>query len=1169
MAAPIADSIGPQHAKSFASSSLRLQPQYNQEYSPVDFQRYLSKLHSLRPSDSETFRTEINLLLDQLISEDYTQGADGIRGEDVCAILVQACCLVQFNQEHLVTKVCQLIHYLLNRLQIIVDEQNLDFLLAFSISALKQCSSWTHGDILHALAALVYNNGSKCQKYLQEMLGPSGILVQLSDCNQPDAELWRAAIHCMANLCLSVPGQPSLDEPYRMICFKAFLTVLQAPNSNIVDEITICTLLQNALRGIQSLLNGGKMKLTETGQLGSLLAVLKKYMFHALPGLNIEMPAVLYPTPLAQYDERSAKKMDQSEGALTQPSCSKKKKKGCKQRKGHQGEEPREEVKNQLVLSTNQDLQKMTLCDGEVQYSSYLGPQKHFFKSHQGPIKEQMFPQAQRYKKMSSSDSEYSDTESSLQNKIRSFQAKVRQSALLCFLSTIKSIEKKVLYGYWSAFVPDISGIGSPQSVSLMTIVLKDSSPKTRACALQVLSAILDGSKQFLSVADDASDHKSAFTPLSVTLASSIRELHRCLLLAIVAESSAQTLTQIVKCLGNLVLNTPYHRLKPGLLTRVWNQIKPYIRNKDVNVRVSSLTLLGAVVSAQTPLPEVQLLLKQPVYSLANSGSATPSDSEYCKKEPLLEGENEFHSEQSHAEPCWLIQLCIKLAIHPREDPFSDSEVSSTTTVMFEPSPVRLEALQVLACLVKGYFNIAQSYLLELGEVACKCMQETDASIQLHGAKLLEELGTGIVQQQKSDSTVPKHLRVTLSQAVTFWSMILNGPLPTSLQNDQHPTLQTSACDALSSVLPEAFSNLPNDRQILCITLLLGLNHSENPLVKAAAARALGVYILFPCLRQDVMFVADTANAILMSLSDKSPNVRAKAAWSLGNLTDSLIVNMEAMGQRFQEEFSDMLLLKMLWSATEASKDKDKVKSNAVRALGNLLHFLQPYHIEKPRFCESIESSVQALVSAVLGDGTMKVKWNACYALGNVFKNTSLPLGKADWTADAINSLTTVVKSCKNFKVRIKSAMALSIPFRREHYGSTKQYCDIWNALVTALEKSEDTEDFLEYKYSASLRAQICQALLHILSLAVHTDLPGIRKSLLEKGDIIKNYILQYIKSGVQGDDLQGEALDREKMLQKTIDHLRSLQEPEGTKLLVEVAYFEAILVNSAKELET
>lgn len=45
-----------------------------------------------------------------------------------------------------------------------VDEQNLNFLLSYCISALKQCSSWTHVEILQALAALVYNNGPKCQK---------------------------------------------------------------------------------------------------------------------------------------------------------------------------------------------------------------------------------------------------------------------------------------------------------------------------------------------------------------------------------------------------------------------------------------------------------------------------------------------------------------------------------------------------------------------------------------------------------------------------------------------------------------------------------------------------------------------------------------------------------------------------------------------------------------------------------------------------------------------------------------------------------------------------------------------------------------------------------------------------------------------------------------------
>lgn len=38
--------------------------------------------------------------------------------QDVCVLLAQACQLVPFDQEHLVSKVCQLIHHLLNRFQV-------------------------------------------------------------------------------------------------------------------------------------------------------------------------------------------------------------------------------------------------------------------------------------------------------------------------------------------------------------------------------------------------------------------------------------------------------------------------------------------------------------------------------------------------------------------------------------------------------------------------------------------------------------------------------------------------------------------------------------------------------------------------------------------------------------------------------------------------------------------------------------------------------------------------------------------------------------------------------------------------------------------------------------------------------------------------------------------
>uniref|UniRef100_A0AAR2KRE3 HEAT repeat-containing protein 6 n=1 Tax=Pygocentrus nattereri TaxID=42514 RepID=A0AAR2KRE3_PYGNA len=1084
-----------------------------------------------------------NTLLQHLISEDI------LDEQDVCLLLVHTSRLVPHSQEHLVIKLCQLIHQLLNQLQVIVDEQTLDTLVSYCTRALWVCSSWTHSEILLALSSLVYGNGPRCQRHLPELLGQNGVLLNYGDPSQSDIELRRSSLHCMANLCLGVPGHPYLEESYRGACYRIFLQTLQSPKPSNVEDMVFCTLLQSALKGTQYFLNGVKWKASPDQDLGSLLALLKKYMFHGLPGINVEMPQVLYPAPLPQYETVPAAKAEPSQDTPTQRKLPRKSR--------GKGKKARVEGKTDGGPEEGDDEEPSTgpvrsgggggagRGEGRIGWPQTSTP---FALPLQPGSGTQFLP----CWKKGSSDSEFSDPEGGMQSKLRLYQARVRQSALQCFLAVVKSVEKRVLYGYWSSFIPDTPGIGSPPSLTLITIALKDPSPKVRAGSLQVLSALLEGSRQFLSAAEDTSAPRQAFTPFSATLAASLRELHRCLLLALIAESSSQTLTQVIKCLAHLVSNVPYNRLRPGLLSPLWKQIRPYVRHRDVNVRVSSLTLFGALVCTQAPLPEVHLLLQQPGPSTGPgvSGGATPQEPSLNWRQP---GRRERDAslpltgtgvEDVPVASCWLLQLCVALVTQAREEPYSDSDAAGSTSGALEPSPVRLEALQVLAHLVKGYFPLAQTSLLELAQLSARCLSEQDPSVQLHGAKLLEELGTGIIQQYRLFSSCH------FGQVVQFWSEVLTGPLIGALQNDQHPTLQTSACDTLSSILPQAFSQLPDKTQVFCITVLLGLTYSENSLVKAAAVRALGVYILFPCLREDVMFVADTANAILTVLDDRSPNVRAKAAWSLGNLTDTLIVNMESVGLEFQEEVSDMLLLKMLRTATQASGDKDRVKSNAVRALGNLLHFLQPARLGKPAFEQPLEQAMRALIDTVRGDATMKVRWNACYALGNVFRNPGLPLGTAGWSKEAYSALSSVVTSCKNFKVRIKSAAALSVPATRDRYGDTQQFAEVWCALAQALEHSEETEDFLEYRYCASLRGELCHALFHLLSfdtalVSRHHDVGG-----EDAGD-------------------QTEPRDRLKELDQTLSRLKELEAEVGADSKSDLDTVKQFLEDVAKNCET
>ncbi|KAM8900437.1 HEAT repeat-containing protein 6 isoform 2-T2 [Spinachia spinachia] len=1169
------------------------------------FSRCAAKLRALR-ADSGQLKEELNLLLDQLLSENYNKTLEpniNIRPEDVCCLLKHISCLVPLSQEHLVIKLCQLVHHLLNQLKVIMEERTLDVLLDYTTSALKVCSTWTHSDVLLALSTIVYGNGPQCHKHLRDLLGEDGVLLRYSSPSQPNIELRHVALTCMANVCMRIPGQASLDDQYRSVSFRVFLKTLQSTKPPNIDELYYCMVIQAALKGLQCCLSGGKWKFVGE-ELGSVLAALKRLMFQGTPGVSVEWPTVLYPAPLPQYEGLSAPKPAELPTSSELPSDApvsgktsgvrqafnyssitfnkisdfvlnvspqNKKRKSKGKGKKTSSEESRVDDGEEYIRETVPALQKGGGREGGGGDGESLSK----------PSCPSFYPSWKR----ASSDSEFSDPEGSAQSKLRLYNGRLRQGALHCLLAVVKSVEKRTLYGYWSSFMPD-SPIGGPPPLTLITIILKDPSPK-------VLSAMLDGSRQFLAVAEDTASPRKSYTPFSFLLATAVRELHRALTLALLAETSPQTLTQVIKCLAYLVANAPYHRLRPGLLSPLWKQMRPYVRNRDVNVRVSVLTLYGALVTTQAPLPEVQLLLQQPEGSTSgsSSGSLTQQDSALSWRQrdgvstPPTPVKPSLRSSRTHSPqvvrtpeeadssaPPWLLQLCLSLVTQPREDQ-SDSEGAGTGGggAALEPSPVRLEALQVMSHLVRGYFSLAQASLCEIGQMSARCVREADPSIQLHGTKLLEELGTGIIQQYRAENN--EAVRVPMSQVVLFWSDVLSGPLNGALQSEQHPTLQTSACDALSSILPQAFAQLPDKTQLMCVTVLLGLTYSDNYLVKTAAVRALGVYILFPCLREDVMFVADTANTILAALDDRSPNVRAKAAWSLGNLTDTLIANMETVGVDFQEELSDMLLLKMLQAATRASADKDRVKSNAVRAIGNLLHFLRQSQLTRSAFQSPLEDAVLALVKTVQSEATMKVRWNACYALGNAFRNPALPLDSAPWSCDAFSSLCHVVSSCKNFKVRIKSAAALAIPANRGCYGDSGRFGCVWRSLAKALENSEDTNDFFEYRYSASLRHTLSHALLHLLGVSRSQDMPSLGASLAgEEGGGIKQHLIRYLRAeegggdGAEGEkEMAGDSCTPQQRiggLQETLNRLKELEAEgeEGTSKEMVVHFLEDLL---------
>lgn len=164
--------------------------------------------------------------------------------------------------------------------------------------------------------------------------------------------------------------------------------------------------------------------------------------------------------------------------------------------------------------------------------------------------------------------------------------------------------------------------------------------------------------------------------------------------------------------------------------------------------------------------------------------------------------------------------------------------------------------------------------------------------------------------------------------------------------------------------------------------------------------------------------------------------------------------------------------------------------------------------------------------------------------------------GSAPWSSHAFSSLCLVVTSCKNFKVRIKSAAALAVPAERICYGDTKRFVAVWRSLATALQNSDDTNDFLEFRFSAHLRHTLSQALLHLLSLSQAQDIPALGASLAgEEGESIKEHMIKYVREGEGGgiveqgeEDTAGESITPQQRaggLQQTLMRLKDLK-PEG-----------------------
>ncbi|KAG0249862.1 HEAT repeat-containing protein 6 [Mortierella polycephala] len=652
------------------------------------------------------------------------------------------------------------------------------------------------------------------------------------------------------------------------------------------------------------------------------------------------------------------------------------------------------------------------------------------------------------YRNMQSSDSEYSDSELGAHlTQRRQHDGKVRLNALLCLQALARAAPKQ-LQPHWpkflthSSYTPTV--LGTHKAPSLIGLIGSDPIPTVRSAACVVLSHILESSKQYLAMAEEklsvpGTKTQAGMLVLSERIGLMMRELHvgvRSAMNGVDSSLEQGVVIQMIKCCSAVVANCSYEKMRPGLSLLLFNSVKTFLNSNEPGLQSAALLFMSALLSNTTARTDVQESI------LSNS---TPPNSNV---------------------PDFLAHLMEFV-----EDANG-------------PPAVRIEAWSTLRVLAQFHFEAVRPLWTRLDACMVCDQNSDDLRVRTGGLLFLEEFS-------KSGASASEPL---MSE---WWTDVLERHVLKAFA-EENPSIKALGCDCISHISPNAFIGLPDRFEMIIMSLILGTALDENAAARAAACRAIGVFILFPSLREESSHLVDMANTILDLCRDPNLAVRVRASWAVGNLCDSLVLmKTENQGHVLEETLTLTLWTKIMRSALMICQDHEKLKSNGIRAIGGLLRVTFEGILERERH-SLVKEAVYALIKH-MEQGSLKGRWNACYAMRNVLLNPDFPIGSTfgtsyalgsdmvSWTRDVYGALMHAIQQSKNFKVRINACAALTVPKTRAKYGDQAMFRDMVQVLMNAvknLDEEQGEHEFGEFQYRGQLENKILRCLDHLLQLS-------------------------------------------------------------------------------------
>ncbi|XP_030951658.1 HEAT repeat-containing protein 6 isoform X2 [Quercus lobata] len=757
-----------------------------------------------------------------------------------------------------------------------------------------------------------------------------------------------------------------------------------------------------------------------------------------------------------------------------------------------------------------------------------------------------------------SSDSDYSDSDGSVKESETVWHSKVRVAAIVC-IQDLCQVDSKSFTTQWTLLLPtsDVLQLRKFEA-TLMTCLLYDPYLKARIASASALAVMLDGpSTIFLQVAEYKESSKyGSFMALSSSLGQILMQLHAGILYLIQRETHSRLLASLFKILMLLVSSTPYSRMPGELLPTVITSLQTRI-NEGFSFKSDQTGLLAAAVSCLTAALSTSpsLQVREMLLEEISTGFL-----EAEKKSGVLFAIFQYSEQLTSPNICFEALQALRAVSHNYPNiMFACWERVSTIVYGF----FMVATPEVAARPWKGNAGdivgvIGEKVLTAAVKVLDECLRA------ISGFKGTEDLFDDRVTPFTSDC-------IRMKKVSSAPSYELNGTEATKNESEACQTGTEQWCEAIDKHMPltlwhtsamvraasvtcfagitsSVFFSLMEEKQDFILSSLIKASvNDEMPSVRSAACRAIGVISCFPQVSQSAEILAKFIPAVEINTRDPLVSVRITASWALANICDSIrhcVDDFQSKQSKDSDADSSLIGL-LIECALHLTMDGDKIKSNAVRALGNLSRFVKYTFLsgacDKPMdytglsqktssnevFPSSsymkgsytsnslhpasmgdpcrLERMVQAFISCVT-TGNVKVQWNVCHALSNLFLNETLRLQDMDWAPSVFSILLLLLRNSSNFKIRIQAAAALAVPASIYDYG--KSFPDVIQGLENIVENlgSDQISEPSSFKYRVALEKQLTSTMLHVLSLASSTDHEPLKDFLVKKASFLEEW---------------------------------------------------------------